>query len=113
MKELVKKFSEGGIIEFEWMEDPHYGQGVYIHPDKSRYDGQFKAGSFYGEGTFKWPDGGEYTGDWKNGLPDGKGIMTLPDGSRYEGDWKKGRSAGKVTFVLSSMRKGPPKRRGR
>lgn len=113
MKELVKKFSERGKIEFEWLDDPHYGQGVYIHPDESRYDGQFKAGSFNGEGIFKWPDGGEYSGEWKNGLPNGNGLMTLPDGSRYEGEWKKGHVVGKVTYVPSSKRKGSPKRGGR
>jgi len=86
LKELVKNFSEKGKVEFEWMNDPHYGHGVYIHPDKSRYDGQFKGGSFNGKGIFKWPDGGEYNGEWKNGLPNGQGIMTLPNGSRYEGE---------------------------
>ena len=113
MKELVKKFSERGKIEFEWLDDPHYGHGVYIHPDGSRYDGQFKGGSFSGEGIFKWPDSSEYNGLWKNGLPDGKGLMTIPDGSRYEGEWKKGHVEGKATIVLSSARKGPPKRGGR
>jgi len=113
LKELVKNFSERGKVEFEWMNDPHYGHGVYILPDKSRYDGQFKGGSFNGKGIFKWPDGGEYNGEWKNGLPNGQGIMTLPNGSRYEGEWKKGRFGGKVSFVFSSLRKSPPKKGSR
>lgn len=112
MKELIKNFSKG-LVEFEWIDDPHNGQGIYIHPDKSRYDGQFKAGSFNGQGTFKWPDGVEYSGEWKNGLPNGQGIMTLPDGLQYEGDWKNGCFGGKVTFVFSLMRKNPPKRGSR
>lgn len=113
MKELGKKFSAKGIIQFEWMDDPHYGQGVYVHPDKSRYDGQFKMGRFSGKGIFKWPDGSQYNGEWKRGLPDGEGIMTLPDGSQYEGEWKKGRFGGTVSSVFSSILKSPPRKGNR
>ena len=90
MEKLTGKISETGSVEFNWEDDKHTGQGIYIDLGGGNYIGQFMDGRLQGEGVFTWPDGSRYEGEWEDGLPNGWGIMTLPNGNSFEGDWENG-----------------------
>ena len=43
-----------------------------------------------GEGTFVYPNRSKYQGHWENGQRDGLGVHKLNDGSKYIGNQKEG-----------------------
>jgi hypothetical protein len=81
------------------------GKGTYTYPDKSRYEGGFKEGTFAGMGTLN-EDGMVYAGDFKKGKPAGKGTMTYLDKSQEIGEWKDGQ------FLIKKKIKPPKQKKG-
>ena len=49
-----------------------------------------------GEGAFLYPDKSKYEGNWNEGKRDGFGIHTLRDGSSYSGQQKNGQHQAQV-----------------
>ena len=47
---------------------------MLVHPDGSKYTGQFKNGKFHGIGKFEGKDGSKYEGEYKDGKMHGKGM---------------------------------------
>ena len=50
------------------------GNGIFIYPDGSKYEGQWKAGNRCGQGKYLYANGDWYKGNWKDNLKDGKGV---------------------------------------
>lgn len=74
------------------------GNGVYLWPDGSRYEGGFKENNFHGQGTYQWADGKTYTGGFRDNKRNGHGTYAWPNGSQYSGQWKDGVRHGQGTF---------------
>ncbi len=66
------------------------GEGTYIYPDETRYNGSFLNNLANGFGICYYADGEIYIGEWKNHTFNGKGTMYFNDGTIIEGDWKNG-----------------------
>jgi len=66
------------------------GNGTFLFPSGSRYEGEFLNGEIHGFGTCYYKDGSIYVGNWVHRFPEGKGILTLKDGTSKNGNWKKG-----------------------
>nr|XP_017528546.2 MORN repeat-containing protein 5 isoform X1 [Manis javanica] len=63
------------------------GKAEYILPNKTKYIGEMKDGTFHGPGTLYFPSGSRYDAIWKNGLVV-KGTYTFSDGLQYkEKNW--------------------------
>lgn len=65
------------------------GQGTYVSPSGSKYEGEWKNGEMNGQGTFTWSDGDNYVGEFKNGGSHGQGTFNYNDGRKYVGEWKE------------------------
>merc|ERR1712196_180304 len=69
------------------------GQGVYIFPDGSRYEGQWQKGGEAGEAVRRHGQGtlvdGEqsYEGQWCNDAMHGQGVFSYASKAKYEGSW--------------------------
>lgn len=85
-------------------------EGLYVWPDGSRYEGEWKDGQYNGIGAAYLANGElENQGLWANsvfqGTPlsgdckNGSGQLNLPGGSVYEGDFKDCELTGKGKFV--------------
>lgn len=48
----------------------------------------------HGEGTFVYPDGSKYEGYWVNDVRQGHGKYTYPNGDIYEGEWAENQRHG-------------------
>jgi len=44
------------------------GNGIYVFPTDTIYEGQLRDGMFHGEGTLFFPNGSKYRGVWENGI---------------------------------------------
>ncbi len=53
-----------------------------------------------GDGAFVYPNRSKYEGHWEGGLRNGFGVLTLRDGSKYKGQHKKGFRHGKGVEIL-------------
>ena len=62
------------------------GKGVFIWPDKRKYQGEFKDDKKHGYGIYEWSDGVIYRGFWKEGKQHGEGEVL----EKNEINWKKG-----------------------
>lgn len=74
------------------------GQGVLILANGEKYVGHFQNGHPNGEGVLNYADGGKYTGHWVNGLRDGQGTMRTANGGLYTGLWSNGKASGYGKF---------------
>jgi hypothetical protein len=70
------------------------GQGTYVAPDCTRYEGTFRGDYLWGPGRITYPDGRVVEGDFQVNQLFGKGVTTWPDGRRYEGQFRHGQSFG-------------------
>lgn len=62
------------------------GEGVYVWPNGTRYEGKFKRGVPHGQGVKTTPGGMRMEGEWRDGKLGGRCVVSFPDGRRYEGD---------------------------
>lgn len=62
------------------------GFGVFVWPDKRKYEGAYKDDKKEGYGVFEWADGRKYKGMWKNGKQHGEGEFFNPK----EAIWRRG-----------------------
>jgi hypothetical protein len=89
-----------GIVAAECLEgNCRNGEGVYVFPDGSRYNGMFKNRRIEGEGTLEYADKSRYTGSFIGGTPHGQGLMQYSDGSSFQGNFDNGIISG--TGILS------------
>lgn len=79
---------------------PFNGEGRYIFPDKTEYEGQWLNNRMHGLGEFKWPDGRVYKGQFANGHKEGAGVMTWKNGQVFEGNWKDGKQHGEGKLMM-------------
>jgi hypothetical protein len=74
-----------------------HGRGVFVWPDRSKYDGEYVNNLKHGRGKMTWPCGKFYDGMWVNNLKNGTGIFRdsdtvsskTPQKERM-GNWKDG-----------------------
>jgi hypothetical protein len=52
------------------------------------YDGEMRAGKRHGQGRFVKPDGTKYEGSYVEDEACGKGRLILPDGTEYVGEFQ-------------------------
>ena len=78
------------------------GEGVFLYPDGSKYDGFWLNDLRNGWGTYTYPNGDTYEGEWVQGYRQGQGVYTYKDtGSRYEGTWFQGKMQERGRIVHS------------
>ena len=80
------------------------GEGVYIYPDGTRYEGHFEGGKKQGSGVLKFADGRYYDGDFHNGKRHGygEGSFTSNGGYRYDGEWKDDKPDGRGNQIMDN-----------
>lgn len=66
------------------------GNGTYIYPDKTLYEGSFDKGMAQGYGICYYSDGDIYAGDWKEHKFEGEGTMYYSSGQIVRGYWSEG-----------------------
>jgi hypothetical protein len=64
------------------------GTGVYVYPDGSIYNGDFKNNRRNGYGTMYYTNKSIYVGTWANDNKHGMGNVVNPDGSKISGVWQ-------------------------
>lgn len=55
----------------------------------------------HGQGLFIYPDGSKYEGSWVDDLRDGYGIYYYVNGDRFEGEWKQHLRHGQGTYYFN------------
>ena len=65
-----------------------HGEGVFMFPDGTKYEGGWRDGMMKGQGTYTHPNGSKYIGEHKDNQPNGRGTMTYPDGEKCIGEWE-------------------------
>jgi len=80
------------------------GNGVYIYPDGTRYEGDFKDGKRhgFGDGTLIMGGGYRYEGYWENDKPHGRGLQTRDNGEIYNGEFQRGKRHGRGEYKWPS-----------
>lgn len=53
---------DGSAYLGDWFNDNYHGQGIYIHPDGERYDGELEHGEKTGMGKMYYINGDYYEG---------------------------------------------------
>eukprot|EP01119_Soliformovum_irregulare_P016900 TRINITY_DN4957_c0_g1_i3.p2 TRINITY_DN4957_c0_g1~~TRINITY_DN4957_c0_g1_i3.p2 ORF type:complete len:122 (-),score=12.64 TRINITY_DN4957_c0_g1_i3:280-645(-) len=79
------------------------GKGRLIASDGSRYEGDWKVGSFDGNGTFWNTDGSRYQGQWQSGQMHGSGVWQS-ETQLHQGVWVNGLREGR--FMVSNKADG-------
>ena len=85
------------------------GDGVYVYPDNTRYEGEFKKGLAHGKGICFYADGDQYHGEWRFHTFDGHGTMYLTNGTILKGNWRAGEYLGGKLRATASEPKTQPK----
>jgi len=70
------------------------GKGTFLYPNGSRYEGEFKEGSFHGEGIYYFFNGSQYQGTWKEGKMSGQGTWRYANGMKMKGSFTDGKISG-------------------
>ena len=63
------------------------GEGKFLYPNGSKYEGHWKNGQRDGLGIHFFIDGSKYFGKQKKGLRHGKGVEIYPNREKYSGNW--------------------------
>ncbi|MCB1175059.1 MAG: hypothetical protein KDK39_15910 [Leptospiraceae bacterium] len=71
------------------------GQGRYVFPEGTEYEGSFENGVFHGAGKMSWPNKDSYAGDFSQGMRHGQGVYTFANGLQYRGSFEKNNRHGK------------------
>jgi len=88
----------GMIYRGCWESDKMNGRGILLHPNGSKYDGDFVDNMMHGNGVYVWSDGSTYKGtfyknrlegdgsymDMRNQTWRGQFLKTSADGLRFE-----------------------------
>ena len=75
------------------------GEGTYIEPNGSVYEGQFLDGRRHLRGTMRYSNGYVYVGEWKHGTIHGRGRFVTGRGEEYDGEWFEGQRHGRGRAV--------------
>ena len=70
------------------------GEGTYVEPNGSVYEGQFQDGRRHLRGTMRYSNGYVYVGEWKHGTIHGRGRFVTGRGEEYDGEWLEGQRHG-------------------
>ena len=83
-----------------------HGNGTFINPDGSTFEGTYNDGERDGKGTVITSDGCKYVGEFKDNQPNGQGTFTFVkgewEGDKYVGEFKDGVPNGQGTYTTSS-----------
>ena len=75
------------------------GEGTYVEPNGSVYEGQFQDGRRHLRGTMRYSNGYVYVGEWKHGTIHGRGRFVTGRGEEYDGEWIEGQRHGRGRAV--------------
>lgn len=90
-------YHDGSQISAYWDGAETIGKVTWIHPDKSKYEGELKDFKMHGKGVLITDDGTKYEGDFVDGRLHGYGTVTTSDGKiSSSGLWKNGEYIGKI-----------------
>lgn len=62
------------------MENKKQGKGLYVYPNKDKYEGDFKMDKRWGYGIYFFEDGHVYQGNWEDDQENGQGSLTISSG---------------------------------
>ena len=65
------------------MENKKEGKGVYVYPNKDKYEGEFKGDKRGGYGVYFFEDGHVYQGEWEDDQEQGQGTLTISSGKNF------------------------------
>jgi hypothetical protein len=101
-------WSDGTVLEGDWVDGKLNGNGKQTSPDGSVYEGGFVDGLSSGKGKMTYPSGGVYEGDYVEGMRTGTGKLTNAAGGVYEGGFVNGKfhGKGKITNADGSVFEG-------
>ena len=69
-----------------------HGEGTFLYPDGSKYEGYWLNDVRHGRGKYTYPNGDIYEGEWADNQRHGQGEYTyLETGSKYRGMWVHGK----------------------
>merc|ERR1712166_1414374 len=83
-----------------------HGQGTHIDGEQS-YEGQWCNDAMHGQGTFRYASNAVYEGLWAANHYEGEGKYSWPNGASYTGAWVASRMHGKAN--TSTKRASPGK----
>lgn len=89
---------DGSRYDGEFRNGIYHGRGKWSGSDGSRYDGEFRDGKRNGTGTYVWDSGHKYTGEYANDKRNGNGTLTNPDGSIWAGEWRDDKQIDKIVY---------------
>jgi hypothetical protein len=92
-------FSDGGVLEANFVKGYAEGVGTYKFPNGDLYDGTFVKGSRTGTGKYQWASGNTYYGEFLDGKFAGRGKYVMTNGDVYEREMKDGKVDGPGTYT--------------
>lgn len=82
-----------------------HGQGMFIYPDGSRYEGSWVANMREGFGKYVYANGDTYEGEWERDLKHGLGAYAHKrEHYKYVGQWLYGQMCGEGELVNDSYK---------
>ena len=75
-----------------------HGQGMRLHPNGEKYEGNYVDGQASGRGVWSTQEG-RYEGQFLRGMYDGTGILIRANKYRYEGEFKDGEFDGNGVYA--------------
>merc|ERR1712166_304101 len=75
-----------------------HGQGTHIDGEQS-YEGQWCNDAMHGQGTFRYASNAVYEGLWAANQYEGEGKYSWPNGASYTGAWVASRMHGKGEYI--------------
>lgn len=86
--------------------DRRSGQGLYVYPDGSSYEGGFRDGVFDGLGCYRNRNLWKFEGEFKRYKRDGIGISVAPDASKsFREVWQEARLVDRDELIQDSWAK--------
>ncbi len=85
--------------EGEFMDGDRHGQGTQYHANGSvEYRGSFRDNQRNGTGAYYYPNGDRYVGQFAANIPNGKGTYYFTDGDKFIGQFRNGKRNGPGTL---------------
>jgi hypothetical protein len=86
--------------EGEFMDGDRHGQGTQYHANgRVEYRGSFRDNQRNGTGAYYYPNGDRYIGQFAANVPNGKGTYYFADGDRFTGLFRHGKRNGPGTLI--------------
>jgi len=82
-----------------------HGKGLFVWPDKKKYEGEYINDKKEGYGIFYWPDCKKYEGYWKDGKQHGFGIFSV-NGIKQYGEWNDGKKIRNMNNETERIKEG-------